>query len=242
VNRIEIDGIAKRYREVEALHPITLTLEPGITGLLGPNGAGKSTLMRILATVTRPSSGSLRWNGVDVLRKPDAARRSLGYLPQDAGVYPQLTADEFLRYVAALKGIPSRTASRQIDALIERLNLAPARSRSRPLGGFSGGMRQRVGIAQALLGEPQIIIVDEPTVGLDPEERVRFRGLITELARERIVLLSTHIVSDVEAAASRIVILSGGSVRADGPPDAVIGAYGNLERAYLALAGGARAA
>jgi len=240
VNRLEIDGIAKRYRDVEALHPITLTLEPGITGLLGPNGAGKSTLMRILATVTRPSSGSLRWNGADVLRKPDDVRRSLGYLPQDAGVYPQLSADEFLRCVAALKGIPSRTASRQIDALIERLNLGPARSR--PLGGFSGGMRRRVGIAQALLGEPQIIIVDEPTVGLDPEERVRFRGLITELARERIVLLSTHIVSDVEAAASRIVILSGGSVRADGPPGAVIGAYGNLELAYLALAGGARAA
>jgi ABC-type multidrug transport system ATPase subunit len=240
VNRLEIAGIAKRYREVEALRPITLTLEPGITGLLGPNGAGKSSLMRILATVTKPSNGSLRWNGTDVLRAPDDLRRSLGYLPQDAGVYPQLSADEFLRYVAALKNIPPRAAKRQIDELIERLNLAPARSR--PLGGFSGGMRQRVGIAQALLGEPRVIIVDEPTVGLVPEERVRFRDLITELARERIVLLSTHIVSDVEAAASRIVILSGGSVRADGPPAAVIGAYGNLERAYLALAAGARAA
>ena len=240
MNRLEIDGIAKRYRDVEALHPTTLTLEPGITGLLGPNGAGKSTLMRIIATVARPSAGALRWNGTDVLASPNALRRALGYLPQDAGAYPQLSADEFLRYVAALKGLPARAAARQIDALIESLNLAPARSR--PLGGFSGGMRQRVGIAQALLGEPQLIVVDEPTVGLDPEERVRFRDLITQLGRERIVLLSTHIVSDVEAAASRIVILSGGVVRADGPPETVIGAYGNLERAYLALAGGSRAA
>jgi ABC-type multidrug transport system ATPase subunit len=240
VNRLEIDAIAKSYRAVVALQPLTLTLENGITGLLGPNGAGKSTLMRIIATVTTPSAGTIRWNGTDVRRSPDALRRQLGFLPQDAGVYPQLTAAEFLRYVAALKGLPARAAGAQIDALIDRLNLGSARSR--PLGGFSGGMRQRVGIAQALLGDPQLIVVDEPTVGLDPEERVRFRHLIGELGRERIVLLSTHIVSDIEAAASRIIILGGGCLRADGTPAQVIGPHGTLERAYLALTGAAEAA
>ncbi len=240
MNRLEIDGVAKAYRDVNALHPIDLVLEPGITGLLGPNGAGKSTLMRIIATVARPSAGTMRWNGIDVVARPDALRRQLGYLPQDAGVYPQLSADEFLQYVAALKGLPSRAAARQIDELIEQLNLQAARKR--PLAGFSGGMRQRVGIAQALLGDPQLIVVDEPTVGLDPHERVRFRELITGLARDRIVLLSTHIVSDVEIAADRIVVLAAGRVCADGAPAAVIGAHGTLERAYLALTESARAA
>jgi ABC-type multidrug transport system ATPase subunit len=155
-------------------------------------------------------------------------------------VYPQLSADEFLRYVAALKGLPTGVAARQIDQLIEQLNLKDARSR--PLGGFSGGMRQRVGIAQALLGDPQLLIVDEPTVGLDPEERVRFRDLIAELGRERIVLLSTHIVSDVEASAGRIIILSQGRVCADGTPAAVIGAHAHLEAAYLQFTAAARAA
>jgi ABC-type multidrug transport system ATPase subunit len=240
VNRLEIDGIAKSYRDLVALMPTSFALTPGITGLLGPNGAGKSTLMRIIATVTAPTSGGIRWNGTDVRRAPDVLRRQLGYLPQDAGVYPQLSADEFLRYVAALKGLPARAAARQIDALIGQLNLESARSR--PLGGFSGGMRQRVGIAQALLGDPQLIVVDEPTVGLDPEERVRFRELITELGRERIVLLSTHIVSDVEVAARRIIILSHGRVCADGTPAEVIGNHENLERAYLAIAAGPQAA
>lgn len=240
MNTLQIMGVAKRYRDLEALHALSLTLSPGITGLLGPNGAGKSTLMRIIATVTQPSAGSVLWNGTDITRGPDELRRQLGYLPQDAGVYPQLSADEFLRYVAALKGLPARSAARQIDMLIEQLNLSSARTR--PLGGFSGGMRQRVGIAQALLGEPQLLVVDEPTVGLDPEERVRFRDLITELGRDRIVLLSTHIVSDVEVAASRIIILDSGRVCADGTPSEVIGVHGNLERAYLALAGTGRAA
>jgi ABC-type multidrug transport system ATPase subunit len=240
VNRLEIDGVAMRYRDITALQPLTLHLDPGITGLLGPNGAGKSTLMRIIATVMRPSAGTLRWNGADLRRAPDVLRRQLGYLPQDAGVYPQLSAEEFLRYVAALKGLPARTSARQIDRLIEQLNLQGARAR--PLGGFSGGMRQRVCIAQALLGDPQLIVVDEPTVGLDPEERVRFRDLITELGRERVVLLSTHIVSDVEAAANRIVIMDHGRICADGTPAAVIDGAANLEAAYLRYTGAARAA
>jgi len=232
---LEIDGIAKRFGDTDALQPTTLSLGPGITGLLGPNGAGKSTLMRIIATVAKPSRGSLRWNGIDVLHKPDALRRELGYLPQDAGVYPQLSGDEFLQYVAALKGLPERAARVQIDELMANLNLDEARARL--LSGFSGGMRQRVAIAQALLGAPQLIVVDEPTVGLDPEERVRFRTLITALARDRIVLLSTHIVSDVEVSADRIVILNRGRICADGTPQTVIGEHRNLEAAYLAIAG-----
>jgi len=240
MNQLVVDGVSKRYRDVVALESLTLSLEPGIIGLLGPNGAGKSTLMRIIATVSKPTSGGICWNGTDILRAPDALRRELGYLPQDAGVYPQLTADEFLRYIAALKGLSARAATKQINALIEQLNLQSARSR--PLGGFSGGMRQRVCIAQALLGDPQLIVIDEPTVGLDPEERVRFRNLIVELGRDRIVLLSTHIVSDVEIAAARIIILSAGRVCADGTPAAVIGAHVNLEGAYLAYTSESRAA
>jgi ABC-2 type transport system ATP-binding protein len=240
VNQLVIDSLTKRYHHLAAIEPMTLSLEPGIIGLLGPNGAGKSTLMRIIATVAKPTSGSILWNGTDTLREPDALRQQLGYLPQDAGVYPQLSADEFLRYIAALKGLSARAASKQIDALIEQLNLQGARSR--PLGGFSGGMRQRVCIAQALLGNPQLLVIDEPTVGLDPEERVRFRNLIVELGRDRIVLLSTHIVSDVEIAAGRIIILCAGRVCVDGTPAAVIGTHENLESAYLAYASEARAA
>ena len=164
---------------------------PGVLGLLGPNGAGKSTLMRIIATITRPTSGTVRWNGVDTASDPDALRTVLGYLPQDFGVYPNLSAVEFLEYLAAAKGMDAPRAARRIDELLSTLNLQEVRDR--PVGGFSGGMRQRVGIAQALLNDPQLLIVDEPTGGLDPEERVRFRNLLSELSGERIVILSTQI-------------------------------------------------
>jgi ABC-type multidrug transport system ATPase subunit len=218
MNRLTIESLVKRYRNgVEALRGITLDIGPGVTGLLGPNGAGKSTLLRIAATVMRPTGGTIRWNGTDIARDPDALRIGLGYLPQDAGVYPNLSAREFLRYIAALKAIDSRTAERRIDRLLDELNLTEARNRA--LASYSGGMKQRVGIAQALLNDPQIAIVDEPTVGLDPEERARFRELITGLAADRIVLLSTHIVSDVETIAERVVMISGGVVIADGNPD-----------------------
>jgi ABC-type multidrug transport system ATPase subunit len=164
--------------------------------------------MRILATINQPTSGTVTWNGTDIVKSPDALRATLGYLPQDFGVYPNLNAVEFLEYMAAIKGLEARAAHRRIDELLQVLNLSGAAKR--PLGGYSGGMKQRVGIAQALLNDPQLLIVDEPTVGLDPEERVRFRNLLTDLAGERIILLSTHIVSDVEAAAGEIVIMNKG--------------------------------
>ena len=207
--RLSIESITKQYRGgVRALDEFSLEIGPGILGLLGPNGAGKSTLMRIIATVTRPTRGRVVWDGADIAREPDALRSVLGYLPQDFGVYPNLTAVEFLRYLAAAKGVASRAARSRIDALLELVNLTEARRR--PLGSFSGGMRQRVGIAQALLNDPRLLIVDEPTAGLDPEERVRFRNLLTDLSGERVVLLSTHIVSDVEASADRIALIAGG--------------------------------
>jgi ABC-type multidrug transport system ATPase subunit len=219
--RLEIDAVRKVYRGgVVALAGVTLTLEPGVLGLLGPNGAGKSTLMRILATLARPTAGRVLWNGADLARDPDALRAVLGYLPQDFGVYPNLTPQEFLEYLAAARGLRGAAARRRIEALLELVNLGDVRRR--PLGGFSGGMRQRVGIAQALLNDPQLLIVDEPTGGLDPEERVRFRNLLADLAGHRIVILSTHIVSDVEAVATRIALLAGGRLLADATPEALL--------------------
>src|SRR5262249_40436239 len=186
----------------------------------GPNGAGKSTLMRVLATLSRPTQGRVIWNGVDLAHEPDALRTVLGYLPQDFGVYPNLNPVEFLEYLAAARGLDPSTARKRIETLLLLVNLGDACRR--PLGGFSGGMRQRVGIAQALLNDPQLLIVDEPTGGLDPEERVRFRNLLSELSGERIVILSTHIVSDVEAVATRIALLAHGRLIADAPPEALV--------------------
>ena len=219
--RLTVESLGKQFPgRGWALRDLSLELTPGMVGLLGPNGAGKSTLMRMLATIAKPTAGRVLWDGVDLARQPDVLRSVLGYLPQDFGVYPQLSPVEFLDYIAAAKGLESRAARRRIDELLELVNLTEARHRA--LGGFSGGMRQRVGIAQALLNDPQLLIVDEPTAGLDPEERVRFRNLLTELAGERIVLLSTHIVSDVEAVASRIVLLAGGTLQADGSPEQLL--------------------
>jgi ABC-2 type transport system ATP-binding protein len=219
--QLVIDSLGKKYPgRGWALAEFSLTLTAGVTGLLGPNGAGKSTLMRILATVTKPSAGRVLWNGTDLARDPDALRETLGYLPQDFGVYPQLSAVEFLDYIAAAKGLEARSARRRIDELLELVNLTDARHRA--LGGFSGGMRQRVGIAQALLNDPRVLIVDEPTAGLDPEERVRFRNLLGDLSGERIVLLSTHIVSDVEATATRIAVMGLGHLLADATPEQLL--------------------
>jgi len=207
--KLTITNLSKQYRrDFFGLKDFSLELTPGITGLLGPNGAGKSTLMRILATINQPTSGTVLWNDVDIVKSPDTLRAELGYLPQDFGIYPNLNAVEFLEYMAAIKGLDSKTARRRIDELLQVVNLMEAAKR--PLGGYSGGMKQRVGIAQALLNDPQLLIVDEPTVGLDPEERVRFRNLLTDLSGDRIIILSTHIVSDVEAAASEIVMINRG--------------------------------
>ena len=219
--RLVIDAVGKRYgRSVWGLREFSLTVGPGVLGLLGPNGAGKSTLMRIIATVTRPTTGRVTWEGVDLARDPDAVRRVLGYLPQDFGVYPNLTALEFLEYLAAAKGLDARAARARIAALLELVNLT--QDARRPLGGYSGGMRQRVGIAQALLNDPRLLIVDEPTAGLDPEERVRFRNLLSELSGERIVILSTHIVSDVEAVATHIALIEQGRLVVHDAPEALL--------------------
>jgi ABC-2 type transport system ATP-binding protein len=216
--KLAIDGVSKQYtKKLWGLRDLRLELGPGVVGLLGPNGAGKSTLMRIIATVTRATEGRVVWNDHDIARSPDTLRAVLGYLPQDFGVYPHLTALEFLEYMAAVKGLDARSARQRIDELLAVVNLAEARDRS--LGGFSGGMKQRVGIAQALLNDPEVLIVDEPTAGLDPEERARFRNLLSELSGERIVIFSTHIVSDIEAIATDIAILSGGRLLAHGAPE-----------------------
>ena len=219
--KLAIECVSKTYRgNVEALRNFQLELGPGVLGLLGPNGAGKSTLMRILATITQPTSGRVLWNGADIKKDPNSLRAVLGYLPQDFGIYPNLTALEFLEYLAAVKGLDASSARRRIGELLELVNLVDAARR--PLGGFSGGMRQRVGIAQALLNDPKLLIVDEPTAGLDPEERVRFRNLLSELSGERIVILSTHIVSDVEAVATEIALVAHGRLVVHGVPEALL--------------------
>lgn len=219
--QLVIQNVSKQYGGgVWGLRDFNLTLGPGVLGLLGPNGAGKSTLMRILSTITRATGGTVTWNGVDIALSPDALRATLGYLPQDFGVYPNLTAIEFLEYLAAIRGLDGRTARRRIGELLELVNLTEAARR--PLGGYSGGMRQRVGIAQALLNDPGLLIVDEPTVGLDPEERVRFRNLLSDLSGERIVVLSTHIVSDVEATATDIAIVNKGRLIHHAPPESIL--------------------
>jgi ABC-type multidrug transport system ATPase subunit len=214
---LELVDVAKAYRGgTRGVDGVTLRLGPGLVGLLGPNGAGKSSLMRIAATVTRPTSGQVRFDGADAVARPDPLRRSLGYLPQDFGVYPHLSAREFLSYLAAVKGLPAKAARTRIGELLELFGLAGAGRR--PLGRYSGGMLRRVGIAQALLADPRVLIVDEPTAGLDPEERVLFRNLLSDLAVDRVVLLSTHIVSDVESVASDIAIMAGGRLRQRGRP------------------------
>jgi ABC-type multidrug transport system ATPase subunit len=219
--QLVIDYLSKQYaRNIWGLRDVSLSVRAGVLGLLGPNGAGKSTLMRILATITRPTGGSVSWNGTDIVRSPDCVRTVLGYLPQDFGVYPQLTAQEFLEYLAAAKGLDAPTARRRIDDLLQMVNLDGVRDQR--LGGFSGGMRQRVGIAQALLNDPRLLIVDEPTAGLDPEERVRFRNLLSDLSGERIVILSTHIVSDVEAVATDLAIVVRGRLVRQATPEAFL--------------------
>jgi ABC-2 type transport system ATP-binding protein len=218
---LELLDVTKVYRGRKcAVDGVTLRLGAGVIGLLGPNGAGKSSLMRIAATVTRPTSGRVLFDGVDAVAEPGVLRRSLGYLPQDFGVYPNLTAREFLSYLAAGKGLSARSARARIDELLELVNLTEAVKR--PLGKYSGGMLRRVGIAQTLLADPGVLIVDEPTAGLDPQERVRFRNLLSDLAADRVVLLSTHIVSDIESVAGDLAIVAQGRLRFRGRPDELL--------------------
>ena len=220
-----ISALSKTYPSgVRALEGIDLAVEPGVFGLLGPNGAGKTTLMKILATLLEPDHGRMTASGVDFLTDRMAARRILGYLPQEFGFYPMLTAEETLNYFARLKGIAGRkTRAGLVAALLERVNLAHA-SKQR-VGEFSGGMRQRLGIAQALIGDPRLIIVDEPTAGLDPDERNRFHNLLAETASEGVVvLLSTHIVADVANLCSRFAVICGGKIVAQAAPQTALAA------------------
>ncbi|MGB9179762.1 MAG: ABC transporter ATP-binding protein [Pyrinomonadaceae bacterium] len=216
---LEIKELNKTYASgIQALKDVTLEIPAGVFGLLGPNGSGKTTLMKVLATLLEPDSGAVRMNDVDVLVQKQTARRLLGYLPQDFGLYPTLTAEQMLDYFAKLKGVSDdKERKALVDALLERVNLSDARRQK--LGGFSGGMRQRLGIAQALIGQPRLIIVDEPTAGLDPEERVRFHNLLSEAASENtIVILSTHIVSDVSNLCGRMAIIRKGEILASHAP------------------------
>lgn len=220
---LALESVGYRYPGGhQAVSDVGLSLGAGVVGLLGPNGAGKSSLMRVLATLSRASKGRVTWRGEDIARKPDALRRELGYLPQDFGVYEALSAREFLAFLAAVKGLPAKTVAARVEECLAMVGLEE--SADRRLGDFSGGMRQRVGIAQALLNDPKLLIVDEPTVGLDPEERVRFRHLLAELAGERLVILSTHIVSDIEASAGELAVLSAGRLRFHGTPEALVAA------------------
>jgi ABC-type multidrug transport system ATPase subunit len=222
--QLAIHDLSKRYANgVQALDRVTLDIGAGMFGLLGPNGAGKSTLMRTLATLQEADSGTARLVGpdstadIDVLREKDRVRRILGYLPQEFGVYPKVTAQEMLDHFARLKGLTDgRQRKATVDALLERTNLTAVRKQR--LGGFSGGMRQRFGIAQALIGNPKLIIVDEPTAGLDPEERVRFHNLLADIGHDVIVILSTHIVGDVADLCPRFAVISKGRVLLTGEP------------------------
>ena len=218
---VSIKGLSKKYKGNKfGLKDFDLELKNGILGLIGPNGAGKSTLMRILATISRPSEGLVTFNGTDIVKSPDTVRKVLGYLPQDFGIYPNLTAMEFLEYIAAIKGFTGRKIKIRIEALLEELNLTAVRNK--PIGTYSGGMKQRIGIAQVLVGDPKLLILDEPTVGLDPEERLRFRNLLTDLSGERIVILSSHIVSDIETIANDIAIVYQGRVLEHNLPDTIL--------------------
>ena len=208
--KLSFEHISKLYGNTAALQQIDLTLRPGVYGLLGPNGAGKTTLMRIMTDLLAPSTGRVLLDGQDIAVMGAAFRKKLGYLPQDFGVYPNFTAEQFLLYIARLKGLSKFEAKRQTDGLLHMVGLEDKKQKK--LKGFSGGQRQRVGIAQALLGDPEILVLDEPTAGLDPEERIRFRGIISDLSQQKLVLLSTHIVSDLEAVANEIILLRKGVV------------------------------
>jgi ABC-type multidrug transport system ATPase subunit len=220
---LTIKGLTKTYPGgIRALDGVDLEIPPGVFGLLGPNGAGKTTLMKILATLLEPDSGSAAMNGINLIDDKHSTRKMLGYLPQEFGLYPTLTAEQTLHYFAKLKGVHDKEERGiLVDALLERVNLASERRQR--VGGFSGGMRQRLGIAQALIGQPQLIIVDEPTAGLDPEERNRFHNLLSETAGEdAVVILSTHIVSDVSSLCSQMAVIRRGAILASSTPQQAI--------------------
>src|SRR5262249_47601057 len=217
---LAIENLGKRYGTHWALRQVSLHCQPGLLGLVGPNGAGKTTLMRMIATLLEPTEGAILWSGHNIRTHGEALRQVLGYLPQEFGIYRELSGRQFLRYLAAMKGLPGPVAQRRVDEVLELVNLEEVADRKLPT--YSGGMKQRVGIAQALLNDPELLVVDEPAAGLDPAERVRFRTLLASLTSNRVIILSTHIISDVEAVANRLVILQAGQVLADTTPEAIL--------------------
>jgi ABC-type multidrug transport system ATPase subunit len=218
MNTLKIENISKTYPNgVKALNDISLTINNGLFGLLGANGAGKSSLMRTIASLQEPTSGTITFNGVDIVKNPQEVRKQLGYLPQEFGVYPKISAEKLLNHMAVLKGIVNtKEREEQVEALLQQVNLYQHRKKA--VYTFSGGMRQRFGIAQALLGNPQVIIVDEPTAGLDPEERNRFLNLLSEISENVVVILSTHIVEDIRDLCKNMAILAEGKVLSQGNP------------------------
>ena len=221
LSMITIQNISKSFGDIHALKDVSLDLNPGLFGLLGPNGAGKSTLMRTMATLQTPDSGHIKLEGIDIAEDPTSMRSVLGYLPQDFGVYPRMSADALLDHIAILKGVHNKADRKaQIDQLLNAVNLTTMRKAN--VATYSGGMKQRFGVAQALLGDPKVLIVDEPTAGLDPFERQRFLDLLSETAENKVVILSTHIVEDVYDVCSDMAIMGGGELITRGSPDEMI--------------------
>lgn len=210
MNKLEIENLSKIYGKKVANDKITVTLENGVYGLLGPNGAGKSTLMKQITTLIKPDEGQILYNGEDIFKMDANYRNILGYLPQEFGVYKNFTAKEFLQYIGALKGLRGKYLNSKIGELLDLVGLYDVRNKS--IGKFSGGMKRRVGIAQVLLNDPKIIVFDEPTAGIDPQERARFRNLIAKMSRDKIIILSTHIISDIESVAKETIMIKDGKL------------------------------
>lgn len=215
-----IDHISKQFKDKTAVDDVTLRITPGVWGLLGANGAGKTTLMRMIAGIMSPTSGQVMYDGIPIHTLKEGYRDVFGYLPQEFGFYPEFTVKSYLEYVAALKGLTTKETKRKISSLLDQLTLSSVKNKR--IAKLSGGMKRRVGIAQALLNDPEILILDEPTSGLDPAERVRFRNLLSEFAKDRIVLISTHIVSDVEYIATRNAVMKDGKLIAEGTTEELV--------------------
>lgn len=219
---LKIANLTKEFKDITAVNDVNYSMHEGVYGLLGVNGAGKTTLMRMLCTLLKPDRGEITWNGQDIFAMDGEYRRILGYLPQDFGYYPDFTVYDYLMYISSIKGLRPVTAKQRTKALLKQVGMDKAEKKK--MKTLSGGMKRRVGIAQAMLGDPQILVLDEPTSGLDPNERIRFRNLISELAEKRLVLLSTHIVSDVEYIANEILLMKDGEIKASGTSQELLAA------------------
>ncbi|WP_343246293.1 ABC transporter ATP-binding protein [Diplocloster hominis] len=217
---LKIENLTKNYQDITAVKNVTYSMHHGVYGLLGANGAGKTTFMRMLCTLLKPSNGAITWDGKDIFAMDAEYRKLLGYLPQDFGFYPDFTVQDYLMYIGSIKGIPTAVVKKRIGELLQRVGLTQMRTKK--MKKLSGGMKRRVGIAQAVLNNPKILVLDEPTSGLDPNERIRFRNLISELSQDRLVLLSTHIVSDVEYIANEILLMKNGEIAHSGTPAGIM--------------------